>query len=178
VGITIMKPLATGLLPAPLALKWLLNQPIAIAVPGPSTLANVEENSMIGCLGDITLTADEEKDVDQWTRRLEHVRCRICLECEPPCPVAIPIGNILGTFSIYEKYRNLGPEVFAAMPWSAQVVAENRQRYPKTIRQIEACDDCGLCLKKCPYELPIPQMLREKVPHIQNILRIFDEAGY
>ena len=34
VGVTIMKPVATGLLPAPLALKWLMNQDIAVAVPG------------------------------------------------------------------------------------------------------------------------------------------------
>ena len=38
VGVTIMKPVATGLLPAPLALKWLLNQPIASAVPGATTV--------------------------------------------------------------------------------------------------------------------------------------------
>jgi len=39
VGVTIMKPVATGLLPATLALKWLLNQPIASAVPGTPRLA-------------------------------------------------------------------------------------------------------------------------------------------
>jgi len=33
VGVTIMKPLATGVLPATLALKWLVNQPIATCVP-------------------------------------------------------------------------------------------------------------------------------------------------
>lgn len=36
-GVTVMKPVATGLLPSALALKWLLNQPIATAVPGAAT---------------------------------------------------------------------------------------------------------------------------------------------
>jgi hypothetical protein len=38
VGVTIMKPVATGLLPARLALKWLANQPIATMVPGCTTV--------------------------------------------------------------------------------------------------------------------------------------------
>jgi hypothetical protein len=176
VGITIMKPVATGLLPATLALKWLLNQPIGTAVPGPSSVAEVEENSAVGSLDDITLSLAEEKEVERWAAKLEHVRCHICMECEP-CPVGIPIGNSLGTFSIYEKYRNLGAETFAALPWVPQVVAENREKYPKLIKQIEACNDCGLCVERCPHDIPIPERLRALVPEMQNILSIWDEAG-
>ena len=42
VGVTIMKPVATGLVPAALALKWLLNQPISCAVPGATTVEEIE----------------------------------------------------------------------------------------------------------------------------------------
>jgi aryl-alcohol dehydrogenase-like predicted oxidoreductase len=48
VGVTIMKPLATGLVPSPLGLKWLLNQPITTAVPGASTLEEVTTNCLVG----------------------------------------------------------------------------------------------------------------------------------
>ena len=48
VGVTVMKPVATGLLPATLALKWLLNQPIATVVPGTTTLDELEENASVG----------------------------------------------------------------------------------------------------------------------------------
>jgi aryl-alcohol dehydrogenase-like predicted oxidoreductase len=41
VGITIMKPVATGLLPARLALKWLLTQSVATVVPGMTTIAEL-----------------------------------------------------------------------------------------------------------------------------------------
>ena len=177
VGVTVMKPLATGMLPAQISLKWLLNQQVATVVPGSSTVANVEENSLIGAMEDTTLTADEEKQVDLWTRRLEHVRCRICMECEP-CPVGIPIWNVLGTFGIYEKYRNLGPEGFAAKRWAAEVVEENRENLPELIKKIEACNDCGLCVERCRYALPIPELMRERVPGIRDMLRIWDEGAY
>lgn len=177
VGITIMKPLATGMLPAPVSLKWLLNQPISTVVPGSSTAANVEENSLIGALEDITLTADEKREIDLWSERLNHVRCRICMECEP-CPVGIPIWNVLGTFGIYEKYRNLGPEVFAAKRWAAEVVEDNRAAFPGLISRIEACNDCGLCVERCRYELAIPRLLRERVPGMRDMLRIWDDGGY
>ena len=66
VGVTIMKPLATGLLPAPLALKWLATQPIATAVPGCTTLEEVEQNAAVGALPDFTLTAEEEAQAHEW----------------------------------------------------------------------------------------------------------------
>ena len=98
------------------------------------------------------------------------------MDCEP-CPKGIPIANSLGTFSIYEKYRNMGRETFASLPWAPLVVAQNREQYPVRIKQIESCDDCGICVEKCPHDLPIPDMLRNLIPAMQDILRIWDEAG-
>jgi len=177
VGITIMKPLATGLLPAPLALKWLLNQPISTAVPGATTLNEVVENSLVGGLEDVTLTHKEEDEVSRWAKELEHVRCRICDACEP-CPVGIPISNTLGTFVVYEHYRNMGPEAFTAFPWSSQRIKENRERCHELIRQIESCDDCGLCQERCPYDLPVVRMLKERIPQMKDILRLWDKGGF
>jgi aryl-alcohol dehydrogenase-like predicted oxidoreductase len=65
VGITIMKPVAWGALPARLALKWLLNQPIATVVPGVTTLEQLEEDCLIGHLKDYSLTDKERKEEDE-----------------------------------------------------------------------------------------------------------------
>ena len=60
---------------------------------------------MVGHLDDITLTRDEEKQASQYSKELDHVRCRICrLHCEP-CPVGVPIGTTLGTDVIYDHYH-------------------------------------------------------------------------
>ncbi|MFC1948772.1 aldo/keto reductase [Chloroflexota bacterium] len=177
VGITIMKPLATGLLPASLALKWLINQPIATAVPGAATLEEVEENSLVGHLEDVALTDDEEKRVTEWAQKLEHIRCRLCGLCEP-CSAGIPISITLGTDVTYNHYRNMGPDVFTAFPWSPERAKENREQRRNLIMQIEFCDECGLCQERCPYGLEVIRMLKEMVQPMKDILRIWDTKGF
>ncbi|MBM3238361.1 hypothetical protein FJZ31_18880 [Candidatus Poribacteria bacterium] len=174
VGVTIMKPVATGLLPAQLALKWLLNQAISTAVPGATTLEEVEENSLVGHLDDLTLTAEEKRQVARLVHQLEHVRCRICGECEP-CPVGIPIGITLGTDVMYDHYRTMGPDTFKAFPWSVERVKNNVEQRKQVISAIRSCNDCGECEKKCPYDLPIIKMLRNLVEPMEDMLRIWRE---
>ena len=176
VGVTIMKPVATGLLPAALALKWLANQPIACAVPGCTTAEEVEENAAVGALDDISLTPGEESQVREWAERLEHVRCRICRVCEP-CPVGIPIATILGTDAIYDHYRTMGPEVFAAFPWRRQHVPEYLEQRREVVRQIEACTECEICQLRCPARLPIIDMLRATIPAMKDMLSIWEARG-
>ena len=38
------------------------------------------------------------------------------------------------------------------------------------MKKIEDCVDCGLCMTRCPYELPIPELLRKNYEDYQNIL--------
>lgn len=172
VGVTIMKPVATGLLPAPLALKWLLNQPIATAVPGATTLEEVEENARIGHLADNTLTVGERTQATRLATQLAHVRCRICGACEP-CPVEIPIGPTLGTDVLYDHYRTMGPERFGRFPWSRETVQEDVERRRSTIAAIQSCNECGECEQRCPYGLPAIQMLRNVVEPMEDMLRIW-----
>jgi aryl-alcohol dehydrogenase-like predicted oxidoreductase/NAD-dependent dihydropyrimidine dehydrogenase PreA subunit len=172
VGVTIMKPVATGLLPAGLALKWLLNQPIATAVPGATKVEEAEENSLVGHMEDVGLTDDERSQVVHWADDLNGVRCRICRLCEP-CPVGIPIGATLGTDVMYDHYRTMGPEAFVAFPWSLARVEQDTQRRTQTVQQIESCDGCGLCEERCPYHLPIVRMLRDTLPAMRDMLSIW-----
>jgi len=176
VGVTIMKPVATGLLPAGLALKWLLNQDIACPVPGCTTIEEIEENAAVGALDDVSLSPDEEGQVREWAGRLEHVRCRICRACEP-CPVEIPIGEILGTDVMYDHYRTMGAEAFAAFPWRPDRVKDDAERRVEKLRQIEACTECEICQLRCPADLPVIEMLRATVPGMQDMLSILGARG-
>ena len=176
IGISIMKPVATGLLPPALALKWLLNQPMATAVPGATTVEEVEENSLIGCMEDSTLTKLELKEVARLTDKLEHVRCRICSACEP-CPVGISIGSSLGTHVMYNHYRTMGRAAFADFPWSQERVKKDSEQRCRLVGQIEACDGCGLCEERCPYDLPVSSMLKAMVPSMSDMLMIWSEQG-
>jgi len=174
VGVTIMKPVATGLLPARLALKWLLNQPIATAVPGATTLEELKESCLVGHLEDIALSVEERGMVDRLAAQLEHVRCRICGECEP-CPKGIPIATILGTDVMYDHYRTMGPEAFGRFSWSEKRVRDHIGERRQRISAIGSCDDCGECEKRCRYGLPIIKMLRDTVEPMEDMLRIWNE---
>lgn len=176
VGITIMKPLATGLLPAPLALKWLLNQPISTAVPGATTLEEVSENSLVGHLDNFTLSPGEKEQSNRITVELEHVRCRTCRECEP-CPVDIPVWATLGSDDMYNHYRTMGPENFRAFPWSRSRIMNHLDRRRLLISKIQSCTGCGECENRCPYGLPIVDMLRNMVPQMEDMLRIWSELA-
>jgi len=144
VGVTIMKPVATGLLPAPLALKWLLNQPIASAVPGATTLEELGQNAAVGCLEDIVLTPEEASTVAALREQLEHTRCRICGLCEP-CPKGIPLSGTLGTDVMYDHHRTMGPKAFRAFPWSRAAIESDLETRIKTMAAMRACDHCGEC---------------------------------
>ncbi|MCD6518810.1 MAG: aldo/keto reductase, partial [Anaerolineae bacterium] len=151
VGVTIMKPVATGLLPAKLALRWLLQQPVASIVPGTTTLEQLEENTSVEST---PLSEEEERQVRELAREWAHRRCRICSLCLP-CPQEINIPVVLGTDVMYDHYRTLGAEGFAAFPWSQKMMEDDLEGRQKTIAAIESCTRCGDCEKRCPYGLPI-----------------------
>lgn len=176
VGVTIMKPVATGLVPAPLALKWLINQPIACAVPGCTTIEEVEENMPVGSLDDPSLTPAEAEQVEEWRQNMAQVRCTVCGICEP-CPVGIPIGASLGTDVFMSHYLTMGREQFATFPWRPGRVRGDAEQRRVTVSQIEACNECELCEFRCPSRLPVVDMLREKLPHNRDMLEIWEARG-
>jgi hypothetical protein len=149
---------------------------MATAVPGATTVEEVEENSLIGGMEDSTLTKMELKEVARFTDKLDHVRCRICSVCDP-CPVGISIGSTLGTDVMCNHYRTMGRAAFAAFPWSQGRVKKDSEQRLKLVGQIEACDECGLCEERCPYDLPVSSLLKATIPSMNDMLKIWSEQG-
>jgi predicted aldo/keto reductase-like oxidoreductase len=174
VGVTIMKPLATGLLPANLALKWLINQPISTAVPGITTLEEAEEDLMVNHMKDISLTSEEKQQIEQTTEHLQHLRCRLCAACQP-CPQGIPISTLLGTEVIYDHYRTMGAGAFKQFRWSQERIKNHIGPLKQTISQIRSCTDCKICEERCPHYLPVVNMLQNMLEPEEDILRIFNK---
>ena len=175
VGVSIMKPLATGLLPAPLALKWLINQPIDVAVPGMTTLEEVEEDTAVGALDVLALTGDEARAVADLQASLEHARCRICSACDPVCPQGIPIAVTLGTDVMYDHYRTMGAERFASFSWSRDAITGDLPHREERIAAIASCTRCGACEEACEFGLPIMDMLAATLPTMRDMVRIYRE---
>jgi aryl-alcohol dehydrogenase-like predicted oxidoreductase len=173
IAVTIMKPVATGLLPAGLALKWLLNQPIASAVPGATTLEELEENALVG-QRDTTLSHGEQLRIQEIKGALEHVRCRICEACMP-CPQEIPIATTLGTDVMYDHYRTMGPDRFRTFPWAPERIERDLPQRQKLIAAIDSCTRCGECEARCPYGLPVVELLQGAVPAMRDMVGIYGD---
>jgi predicted aldo/keto reductase-like oxidoreductase len=145
-GFIDQKPLAGGaILPAAAGLKWILGYPVSMVIPGMVTQEQVRENASVGS-GDVRVSEDEEKQLEELAQMLGSRFCRRCYYCHPACPEGIRIGVIL---EFYGKAKN--PDNFdLSQRWYGGFQVNG-----------DDCTECGLCLDQCPYGLPIPDMLKE-----------------
>lgn len=44
------------------------------------------------------------------------------------------------------------------------------EEWQENMKKIEECLDCGQCMKKCPYELNTPELLRKNYEDYKQIL--------
>ena len=142
-GIIAMKPFAGGAITnAKPALKFILqNQYITCAIPGMCSIEQLEEN--VKAIDEMPLSKKEMEVLSKEASELGERFCRRCGYCQP-CPKGINIPVIFVLESYYKRYN--------LMEW-AQV------RYDSQLSKASDCEKCGLCETKCPYHLPIRDML-------------------
>ena len=146
IGFICMKPLAGGALDdGTLALRYIMqNDAVSVVIPGMAEEKEVEEN-VAAAQSASPLTPEELAKIDEIRSTLGTQFCRRCNYCTP-CTVGIPISSVL-LFEGYLTRYNLGD-------WA-------KQRYRTLAVKPEACVDCGVCETRCPYQLPIREMLKK-----------------
>ena len=146
IGFICMKPLAGGALEnATLALRFIAsNKNVHILIPGMCDEAEVDMN--------VSAVADEAPLSDTELAEIENIRrelgtnfCRRCNYCQP-CAAGI---NISGVFLFGGYLERYGLEDWA------------RQRYAALPSKAGSCIECGACESRCPYNLPIREMLKK-----------------
>ncbi len=159
VGVIAMKPVGGGnFSKAALAVKWCVNQPIAVAIPGMATPAEAEED--VGAIsGGLELTPAERAECEQMKAELDQRTCRRCRYCEP-CPNQVEIGMLLHGRSVV---RRMGAARYKE--WGAA----------RFIASAARCEECGVCITKCPYHLPVPELIREVVAYYRTIPELSEE---
>ncbi len=87
------------------------------------------------------------------TQTLGSEQCGQCFACLP-CPEAIPIPEIL-------RLRNLsvGYEMQDFGRYRYNMLGQAGHWFPG--QPGDHCTDCGDCLPRCPYQLPIPALLKD-----------------
>jgi predicted aldo/keto reductase-like oxidoreductase len=145
-GFIVMKPLAGGMLDnATIAFKYLLQFPDVVAIPGIEKVHEIEEIAAI-YEGPQKITAAERKEMKRMTDELGTRFCRRCDYCQP-CAQGIPISLIM-TFPTFVK--RLPPDWYLKSPF-----------IPDGMAKAASCTECGECETRCPFKLPIREMLKE-----------------
>ena len=146
IGFIDMKPLAGGAIEnGTLALRYICaNEDVTVVIPGMAEEKEIAEN-IAACSDESPLTAEEKAAINEVRSALGTVFCRRCNYCQP-CAAGI---NISGVF-LFEGYLSR----YGLGDWA-------KGRYAALPVKASACIGCGACESRCPYNLPIQQMLKK-----------------
>lgn len=161
-GILAMKPLAGGVIGIPeLALRWALSFPNMLVITGMETKEQVDKNWAVH-EGNFSFTDEEKQQIVSLNKQFDGKFCHRCMYCEP-CTVNIPIYKIL---SIKNMVGKNGPQELSSPD------------FEKTLDRAKNCIQCGDCLIRCPYNLPIPFMMKECVKWADYEISKLESARY
>jgi predicted aldo/keto reductase-like oxidoreductase len=154
-GTIVMKPMAGGSIDrGDIALKYVLNNPhVSVAIPGMDTVEQVSINGAAGS-NDLAYTEEDEAYMKATIEKFGNHFCRRCGYCAP-CSVGIDIP-LAFTLNGYLTRYDLGEWAY--------------QRY-ESITPPEACIHCGACEPRCPYDLPIQDMLKDVGRNFEAFLK-------
>jgi hypothetical protein len=123
------------------ALRYVLSQNIAAVIPGLKSVSEVETAAKIG----EQYNGLTQKEQERFNFNLGENYCRDCGICMP-CMQSINIAAILRFHMLHDVY---GLKVWTKKLYGGLEVKADR------------CTRCGECEVKCPYQLPIVDMLEK-----------------
>jgi predicted aldo/keto reductase-like oxidoreductase len=140
----VMKPFAGGVIDnAAIAFKYLRQFPDIIPIPGFDSVKKVNEIiSIYEYQNDIT--NHDLKLMEKYRQELGKVFCRRCEYCQP-CPNGVLITSAMGYPIVASRMSPKVSVEFLKVP----------------MESTQLCDECGACIEKCPYNLPIPDLLKK-----------------
>ena len=146
VGLIGMKPLGGGLLErADLCFGFLQQHPDIVPIPG--IRAQKEADEIIGLYANPKpLTKADLKEMENIRSVLEEKFCHRCEYCMP-CEQGVQIPSVLIFQAVAKRLPREGVTAWLG----------------KAMESVAACIECGECEQKCPYNLPIADLLKENL---------------
>ena len=145
IGFICMKPLAGGAIDDPItAMRFIVsNQNVTVVIPGMADSSEISQNASV--VSDTSpLTKLEKEKIAKIREILGTNFCRRCNYCAP-CSVGINISSIFLLEGYYSRYN--------LKDWATA-------RYENLEKTASDCIGCGACEARCPYNLPIREMLK------------------
>ena len=146
IGFIDMKPLAGGAIEdATAALRYVCANPdVTVVIPGMADPAELKQN--LAAVSDASpLTQEEKGKMEAIRKALGTQFCRRCNYCQP-CTAGIGISSVF----LFEGYLSR----YGLAQWA-------RSRYAALDKKASDCVGCGICESRCPYHLPIREMLKK-----------------
>jgi len=139
-----MKPFAGGVLDdGRLAFSFLRQFPEAIPLPGLDSEASVDQIVSLYTRPNQVRQEDRER-IEDYRRELGQRFCRRCEYCQP-CPNGVMVTTAMGYPLIASRMSSRTAVDFART----------------AMETVPLCEECGECEVKCPYGLPIVEMIKE-----------------
>ncbi len=151
-GIIVMKPLGGGQLEQmELSLRFILQEKDVVTIPGMDKIHHIDEN-IVAANPVRDLTTEEKAKIEQEASIVGKNFCRRCGYCLP-CAVGIDIPQVFIFRLQYNRYglKNTIPTRYAGLKVKAS-----------------ACIGCGICEKRCPYDLPIRMWLKDMAEKLEK----------
>ncbi len=146
IGFICMKPLAGGAIEdATTAMRFVVSNPaVTVVIPGMADVAEITQN-VAAVSNTAPLTADEQHRITEIKELLGTNFCRRCNYCAP-CTAGINISAVFLFEGYYSRYD--------LKDWASD-------RYASLAKTASDCIECGACEARCPYQLPIREMLKK-----------------
>jgi len=158
VGIVAMKPLSGGNFVNRVdeTLSFILQHDITSAITGVSRIEELRENATAGSNPRILNLSDLDSLMEE-ASQLGRSFCRRCGYCLP-CDEDIPIRDIM----MSEAYLRGNPQ---------RVLMFGGEKGLRNFKEaLERCTHCEACVERCPYDLPIPELMPRKVEFFEEVL--------
>ena len=153
VGFIGMKPFAGGMLDdATLSIKYVLQFDSVVPDPGIEKVEEIEEIVSIVEGGDWELTDQERQEMADIRAQVGTRFCRQCRYCQP-CPEDVNIHMVMITQGMWRL-------------WPRETFLRSMGKHIDGARN---CVQCGECEEKCPYQLPIREMITENIAFYERI---------
>ena len=151
VGFIAMKSMAGGMIDnASIAFKFFSKFPDVLPIPGIEKGPEIEEIIRILEAGG-EMTEAERQEMQRIKQDVGSTFCRRCEYCQP-CTAEIPISTVMQFSSIMKR---LPPQrIFTG-------------RIAATLEKAADCVKCGDCEGRCPYHLPIMEMVEKNAKWYQ-----------
>lgn len=144
IGIIVMKPFAGGVIDnAVLVFKYLRQFPDIIPIPGFDSVQSVDEIVSLYDSPNI-VNAEDIETMNNYKQELGREFCRRCEYCQP-CPHGVIITPAMGYPIVASRMSPKVSVEFLKGP----------------MESTQKCIECEECVERCPYELPIPEILKK-----------------